>query len=93
MAPTGPEISDSRLKVAEHHVEETCTMDEIPYNSENSGRMKPDQRNQTERLRELEAENTRLKHAVALLTVDKLLLEEAVEENSRGRARNHPPGR
>jgi cell division protein FtsB len=55
--------------------------------------MKPDQRNQTERLRELEAENTRLKHAVALLTVDKLLLEEAVEENSRGSARSYPSGR
>jgi hypothetical protein len=76
-----------------HHVEEAYTMDEIPYNSENSSRMKPDQRNQTERLRELEAENTRLKHAVALLTVDKLLLEEAVEENSRGSARSYPSGR
>ena len=93
IAPTGPEISDSGLKVLQHQVEEAYTMDEIPYNSENSGRMMLDQHDQTQRLKELEAENTRLKNAVALLTVDKLVLEEAVEENSRGRARSHPSGR
>ena len=35
---------------------------------------------QAERLKELEAENTRLKHAVAVLTVDKLILEEVAGE-------------
>ena len=37
---------------------------------------------QARRLRELEAENTRLKRVVADLTVDKLILEEAVQENA-----------
>jgi hypothetical protein len=36
---------------------------------------------QAERLRELEAENARLKSTVAMLTVDKLILEEVVQEN------------
>ena len=41
------------------------------------GGMKLDQAGRVE---ELEAENARLKHMVAVLTVDKLILEEMVEE-------------
>ncbi len=54
------------------------------------GGMKPDQ---AERSGELEVENARLKRAVAVLTVDKLILKEVVEENGRGSARKYPSGR
>jgi len=40
--------------------------------------------NQAERLKALEAENARLKGEVAILTVDKLILGEIVEDNNRG---------
>jgi cell division protein FtsB len=40
--------------------------------------------NQARQLGELEAENARLKDAVAVLTVDKLILKAVVEENGRG---------
>jgi putative transposase len=36
---------------------------------------------QVKRLKDLEKENTRLKHAVADLTIDKLILKEALEGN------------
>jgi putative transposase len=36
---------------------------------------------QVKRLKELERENSRLKHAVADLTLDKLILKEAAEGN------------
>ncbi len=44
------------------------------------------------RLEELEAENARLKDVVALLTLDKLILEEVAEENSRGYAQKSLSG-
>jgi hypothetical protein len=44
-------------------------------------------RGHTERLRALEAENARLQREVAILTVDKLILKEVIEENGRGGAR------
>lgn len=44
------------------------------------------------RLEELEAENVRLKDVVALLTLDKLILEEVAEENSRGYAQKYLSG-
>jgi hypothetical protein len=44
------------------------------------------------RLEELEAENVRLKDVVALLTLDKLILEEVAEENSRGYAQKSLSG-
>ena len=44
------------------------------------------------RLEELEAENARLKEVVALLTLDKLILEEVAEENSRGYAQKSLSG-
>jgi len=44
------------------------------------------------RLEELEAENARLKDAVAMLTLDKLILEEVAEENSRGYAQKSLSG-
>lgn len=46
-----------------------------------------------ERLSYLEAENARLKRAVAVLTVDGLILKEMAAENSRGSARKYPFGR
>ena len=48
---------------------------------------------QAERLRELEAENARLRGEVAILTVDKLILSEVADENDRGSVRNDPPER
>lgn len=48
------------------------------YNAEETSQMRPDQ---AKRLRELEAENAWLRREVAVLTVDKLILKEAVEEN------------
>lgn len=48
--------------------------------------------NQAERLKKLEAESARLTRAVAVLTTDKLILEEVTEENGRGSARKHPSG-
>ena len=48
------------------------------YNADEISQMRPDQ---AKRLRELEAENAWLKRDVAVLTVDKLILKEAVEEN------------
>ena len=51
------------------------------YKADGIRRMPPDQ---AERLRALEAENERLKHEVAVLTVDKLILTEVVEENDGG---------
>jgi len=47
---------------------------------------------QAERLRELEAENVRLKSEVAILAVDKLILNEVAEENVQGSARKFPSG-
>ena len=47
---------------------------------------------QAERLKELEAESARLTRAVAVLTADKLILEEVAEENDRGSARKYPSG-
>jgi hypothetical protein len=44
------------------------------------------------RLQELEIENARLEGVVALLTVDKLMLQEAVEEYGRGSARKSHSG-
>ncbi len=49
-------------------------------------------RDQAERLKELEAEIARLTRAVAVLTADKLILEEVAEENDRGSARKYPSG-
>ena len=46
--------------------------------------LKPDQ---SARLEELEFENARLERAVAVLTVDKLILEEVAAENGRRSAR------
>ncbi len=46
-------------------------------NSEKLGQMKPDQ---AARLKALEAENLRLKGEVAILTVDKLILGEIVDD-------------
>jgi hypothetical protein len=48
---------------------------------------------QAARLKELEAENARLERAVAVLTVDKLILEEVAEENAGRSARKYPSGR
>ncbi len=48
---------------------------------------------QAARLKELQAENARLERAVAELTLDKLILEEAAGENSRGSVRKYPSGR
>ena len=45
-----------------------------------------------ERLKELEAEIARLTRAVAVLTADKLILEEVAEKNDRGSARKYPSG-
>jgi hypothetical protein len=39
---------------------------------------------QAQRLKELEAENTRLKDKVVILTLDKLILEEIAEEQHQG---------
>jgi cell division protein FtsB len=61
-----------------------------PYDTEELRQMKT---GQAERLRELEAENTKLKAELAILTLDKLILTEAVEENDRGSAGNYPAGR
>ena len=54
------------------------------YNTDGISQPEPDQggRLQDRRLRELEAENTRLKHEVAVLRVDQLILKEVVDENS-----------
>jgi hypothetical protein len=52
--------------------------------SDETGQMRPDQ---IEWLRKLEAENARLKDEVVVLTLDKLILSEVVEENGRGGAR------
>ncbi len=41
---------------------------------------------QVGRIRELEAENARLKQTVAILTVDKLILKEDAEKHGRGAA-------
>jgi hypothetical protein len=60
------------------------------YDGDDISRMKPDL---AERLRALEAENATLKSEVAMLTVDKLILKEVVDENDRGGVRNHSPGR
>jgi hypothetical protein len=49
--------------------------------SDETGQMRPDQ---IASLRKLEAENARLKDEVAVLTLDKLILSEVVEENGRG---------
>jgi cell division protein FtsB len=54
------------------------------YNTEKPGQVR---RSHTEQLRALEAENARLKREVAVLTVDKLVLREVIEENGRGGAR------
>ena len=51
--------------------------------TEKLSQMTPDQ---AERLRVLEAENARLKGEVAILTVEKLILGEIVEDNDRGGA-------
>jgi len=48
---------------------------------------------QSARLKVLEAENARLERAVAILTVDKLILEEVAAEIGAGSARKHPAGR
>jgi len=53
-------------------------------------RMKLDQ---SEQLRALKAENARLKREVAMLTVDKLILKEVVDDSDRGNVRDCPPGR
>ena len=55
------------------------------YNNDGISQPEPDQsrRLRDKRLRELEAENTRLKHEVAVLRVDQLILKEVVDENSR----------
>jgi hypothetical protein len=52
--------------------------------SDETGQMRPDQ---IEWLRKLEAENARLKDEVVVLTLDKLILSEVVEENGRGGGR------
>jgi hypothetical protein len=51
--------------------------------------MKPDQ---AQRLKALEAENMRLKDEVAILTVDKLILGEIVEDTNREVWGNNLPG-
>ncbi len=60
------------------------------YSADEVGQMQPDL---AERLRALEAENARLKAAVAVLTVDTLILKEVAEENIRGSARKNSLGR
>ena len=60
------------------------------YDADGIGRMKLDQ---AERFRALEAENARLKREVAMLTVDKLILKEVVDDGDRGNVRDCPPGR
>ncbi len=47
---------------------------------------------QARRLKDLEQENTRLKRAVADLTLDKLILKEAAEGNGIGHERTCPAG-
>jgi len=56
------------------------------YTVDEIDQMQPDL---AKRFRELEAENARLKHAVAVLTVDTLILKEVAEENIRGSARKN----
>jgi hypothetical protein len=56
-------------------------------------KLSPMKAGQAERLRELEAENARLRGEVAILTVDKLVLNEVVDENDRRSVRNDPPER
>ena len=48
---------------------------------------------QSARLKALEAENARLERALALLTVDKLILEEVAAEIGGGSAWKYPAGR
>jgi hypothetical protein len=56
------------------------------YTVDEIDQMQPDL---AKRFRELEAENARLKNAVAVLTVDTLILKEVAEENIRGSARKN----
>jgi hypothetical protein len=53
------------------------TAEEISHQQENTDALL----DQARRLEELEAENARLKRVVAVLTVDKLILQEIAEEN------------
>ncbi len=90
MALTWPEVFGAGYKVANGGVEETRAMSNNQSKIEKPGQMKA---GQAERLRELEAENARLRGEVAVLTVDKLILNEVVDENDRGSVRNAPPDR
>lgn len=64
-------------------------MDNDRNDDDDIGQVNPDQ---IERLRTLEAENARLKGQVAVLTLDKLILSEVVEEFDHEGAREHPHG-
>ena len=65
-------------------------MGEKRYNAKVISPIKPDP---AKRLRELEAENARLKREVALLTVDTMILREVTEENRSGSAPKSPSGK
>ena len=64
-------------------------MDNDRKDDDGVGQINPEQ---IERLRTLEAENSRLKGQVAVLTLDKLILREVVEEFDQEGAREHPHG-
>jgi len=70
--------------VANPPVKEARTMDNDRKDDDGIGQVNPEQ---IERLRTLEAENARLKDEVVVLTLDKLILSEVVEENGRGGGR------
>jgi hypothetical protein len=75
--------------VANPPVKEARTMDNDRKDDDGIGQVNPEQ---IERLRTLEAENVRLKGQVAVLTLDKLILREVVEEFDQEGDREHPRG-
>ena len=67
-------------RAAEWRISASCSVGEVTYYRwrQEFGGLKSDQ---VKRLKELEAENTRLRRAVSDLTLDKLILTEAAKGN------------